>query len=337
MSSEVEGEDAKAQDPLEPATPQPPPVATPAGTGKKRGRPKRIQNQSSPDGGGAVTPKPGTPQEEANSAVKSRRVQLLRKRLAIDMVSVGQEQADMKAKEKESSVGVPNARVEDGLAETLESPKTRDHRPLRATRRTTTSTNTNLQPTPKSTRKRQSKASVQQSQLPPPTMAQFGSSESESNNNNNSSISFALSAQIDLTMCSSSSSTSSGAAANQQVIGGSGSSSMLPPTTILSSSDPLPDVIFQPNDFSSIMATQQLRSSRPSSISCGSTGGSQPDCHDEDNYTSALDNSGGKKVLLNPLKLQVTKSKLFLFRRNCVAYAPHAGTWSWPAIQGRPR
>ncbi|XP_033171100.1 supporter of activation of yellow protein [Drosophila mauritiana] len=294
LSSEVDAEDAKAQDPLEPATPQPPPVATPAGTGKKRGRPKRVQNQSSADGGVAVTPKPGTPQEEVNSAVKSRRVQLLRKRLAIDMVSVGQEQADIKAKEKESSVGVPIASVEDGLAEALESPKTRDHRPLRATRRTVTSTNTNLQPTPKSTRKRQSKASVQQSPLPPPTMSQFGSSEAESNNNN-SSISFALSAQIDLTMCSSSSSTSSGAAANQQVIVGSGSSSMLPPTTILSSSDPLPDVIFQPNDFSSIMATQQLRSSRPSSIS--SAGGSQPDCHDEDNYTSALDNSGDETAL----------------------------------------
>ncbi|XP_039496863.1 supporter of activation of yellow protein [Drosophila santomea] len=299
LSSEVETEEAKAQDPLEPATPQLPPVATPAGTGKKRGRPKRIQNQNTAEGGvtAAVTPKPGTPQEEATSAVKSRRVQLLRKRLAIDMVSVGQEQTDMAA--KASPVGEPNARVDDDLAGALETPKSRDHRPLRATRRTTTntpSTNTNLQPTPKSTRKRQSKASVQQTQLPPPTMAQFGSAEAESNNNN-SSISFALTAQIDLTMCSSSSSTSSGAAANQQVIGGSGSSSMLPPTTILSSSDPLPDVIFQPNDFSSIMATQQLRSPRPSSISGGSAGGSQPDSHDEDNYNSALDNSGDETTL----------------------------------------
>ncbi|XP_016976773.1 supporter of activation of yellow protein [Drosophila rhopaloa] len=309
LSSGAEVEDPKAQDPLEQPPTQPPPVATPASTGKKRGRPKRIQNQSTSESAlsgalAAVTPKPGTPQEETNSAVKSRRVQLLRKRLAIDMVS--QEQADMT--QKGPSVGEQNARVDDELAGALETPKSREHRQLRATRRTTTH-NPNLQPTPKSTRKRQSKASAQHSQLPPPTMAHFGSHETESNNNNSSSITFALSAQIDLTMCSSSSSTSSGAAANQQVISGSGSSSMLPPTTILSSSDPLPDVIFQPNDFSSIMATQQLRSPRPSSISGGSAGGSQPDSLDEDNYNSALDNSGDESVTTLPILSMATPTR----------------------------
>ncbi|XP_016949471.1 supporter of activation of yellow protein isoform X2 [Drosophila biarmipes] len=308
LSSEIQADDAKAQDPLEqPTTQLPLPVATPAGTGKKRGRPKRIQNQSATESAGAiaaVTPKPGPPQEETSSAVKSRRVQLLRKRLAIDMVSVSQEQTDAAA--KDSSMSEPNARINDvELPGALETPKSRDHRQLRATRRTTThnpSPNANLQPTPKATRKRQSKASAQHSQLapPPPAMDQFSILETESNNNNSSSMSFALTAQIDLTM-SSSSSTSSGAAANQQVISGSGSSSMLPPTTILSSSDPLPDVIFQPNDFSSIMATQQLRSPRPSSISGGSAGGSQPDSHDEDNYNSALDNSGDESVATLPM------------------------------------
>ncbi|XP_017066926.1 supporter of activation of yellow protein isoform X2 [Drosophila eugracilis] len=311
LSSEVDGEEAKAQDPLEQPPIQLPPVVTPAGTGKKRGRPKRIQNQSTSESA-AVTPKPGTPQEEANSAVKSRRVQLLRKRLAIDMVSVGQEQADMTP--KGSSVGEPSARIDEEIAGALETPKSREHRQLRATRRTTThnpSSNTNLQPTPKTTRKRQSKANSQHSQLPPPTMTQFGIPESESNNNNNNSSSMfvALTAQIDLTMCSSSSSTSSGAAAIQQVISGSGSSSMLPPTTILSSSDPLPDVIFQPNDFSSIMVTQQLRSPRPSSISGGSAGGSQPDSHDEDTYNSALDNSGDESVTTLPILSIVTPTR----------------------------
>lgn len=306
---EDEAAESKAQDPLEQPTPPPAPAATPAaGTGKRRGRPKRIQNQSITDSAIApATPTPGAPPEEATSAVKSRRVQLLRKRLAIDMVSVGPEQGE-KAAPGSAALGEADARTEEELAGATETPTRREHRPLRATRRTMTpntnaNANTNPQPTPKTTRKRQSKASAQHSQLPPPpppTLVQFGGPESgpESNNNNNSSSSsnmaFALAAQIDLTMCSSSSSTSSGAAANQQVISGSGSSSMLPPTTILSSSDPLPDVIFQPNDFSSIMATQQLRSPRPSSISGGSAGGSQPDSHDEENYNSALENSGGK-------------------------------------------
>ncbi|XP_016995199.2 supporter of activation of yellow protein [Drosophila takahashii] len=300
---EVDREEVKVQDPLDqPNTPLPPIVATPVPTtGKKRGRPKRIQNQSAAAESAGVTPKPGTPQEEASSAVKSRRVQLLRKRLAIDMV----EQTDAAVKGTTSSVADgPNARIDEELPGAApETPKSRDHRQLRATRRTTThNASPNQQPTPKSTRKRQSKASSAQQQQPP-------SPEAESNNNNNSSsMSFALTAQIDLTMCSSSSSTSSGAAANhQQVIGGSGSSSMLPPTTILSSSDPLPDVIFQPNDFSSIMATQQLRSPRPSSISGGSAGGgSQPDSHDEDNYNSALDNSGDESVATLPMLSMAT-------------------------------
>ncbi|KAH8287247.1 hypothetical protein KR054_004724 [Drosophila jambulina] len=298
--------ESKAQDPLhtEHTVTQPPPpppsAATPASTGKRRGRPKRIQNQSITDTAPATpTSTPGAPPEEANSAVKSRRVQLLRKRLAIDMVSVGPEQAEATA--GSTVLGEPEARTEDELTGAPETPSRRENRPLRATRRTMPNTNasTNPQPTPKSTRKRQSKANAQHSQLPPPpppTLVQFGGPEPESNNNNNNSSSsnmaFALAAQIDLTMCSSSSSTSSGTAANQQLISGSGSSSMLPPTTILSSSDPLPDVIFQPNDFSSIMATQQLRSPRPSSIS----GGSQPDSHDEDNYNSALDNSGDESA-----------------------------------------
>ncbi|XP_017055408.2 LOW QUALITY PROTEIN: supporter of activation of yellow protein [Drosophila ficusphila] len=314
--AEVAAEAKAQQDPLE----QPPPAQLPStatsaapSTGKKRGRPKRIQPNQSTTDPGAVTPKPATPQE-------SRRVQLLRKRLAIDMVSVGPEQADMTPKNA-AAVGEPNARVEEELTGAgVETPKGRDHRQLRTTRRSTihnpsanANATTNLQPTPKTTRKRQSKANAMHSQQQLP-IAPFGipleaESNNNNNNNNNSSLSFALTAQIDLTMCSSSSSTSSGAAANQQLVSGSGSSSMLPPATILSSSDPLPDVIFQPNDFSSIMATQQLRSPRPSSISGGSAGGSQPDSHDEDNYNSALDNSGDESAAASPMLSMVTPTR----------------------------
>ncbi|KAH8421455.1 hypothetical protein KR009_008309 [Drosophila setifemur] len=288
--------EAKTHDPLEEPISQMPQAPTPASTGKRRGRPKRVPRDQSSTAEPALTsastpasttPAPCTPQE-----VKSRRVQLLRKRLAIDMV-IQEHVADTTAE----GVALEELAVRketDELASAVETPTRREQRQLRTSRRTTTP---NSQPTPKATRKRQSKANSQaqaQTQLlppPPPTLTQFGGGpEAESNNNNsNSSMGFAhMAAQIDLTMCSSSSSTSSGAPGNQHGISGSGSSSMLPPTTILSSSDPLPDVIFQPNDFSSIMATQQLRSPRPSSIS----GGSQPDSHDEDNYNSALDNSG---------------------------------------------
>lgn len=290
--------EAKAQDPMDP-TNQLSQAPTPASTGKRRGRPKRVQNQS------AIEPPANLPNQytpaDTPQEVKSRRVQLLRKRLAIDMVS--QDQLP-DAPSAGAGLGQQSAVAEDEPAGVVETPTRRD-RQLRATRRTTTPSQ---QATPKATRKRQSKASAQASQLPPPPppmLVQFGGSDTESNNNNNNnstSMSFALAAQIDLTMCSSSSSTSSGAPGAHQTasgISGSGSSSMLPPTTILSSSDRLKDVIFQPNDFSSIMATQQLRSPRPSSTSGGSAGGSQPDSHDEDNYNSALDNSGGEQQIVS--------------------------------------
>ncbi|EDV44540.2 uncharacterized protein Dana_GF20276, isoform A [Drosophila ananassae] len=290
--------EAKAQDPMDP-TNQLSQAPTPASTGKRRGRPKRVQqNQSAIEP--ANLPNQYTPTDTPQE-VKSRRVQLLRKRLAIDMVSQDQLADGASAG---AGLGEQNASVEDEPAGVVETPTRRD-RQLRASRRTTTTPS--QQATPKATRKRQSKANAQASQLPPPPppmLAQFGGSEAESNNNNSTSMSFALAAQIDLTMCSSSSSTSSGApGAHQAVSGisGSGSSSMLPPTTILSSSDRLKDVIFQPNDFSSIMATQQLRSPRPSSTSGGSAGGSQPDSHDEDNYNSALDNSGDESLSTMPV------------------------------------
>ncbi|KAH8318439.1 hypothetical protein KR074_010303 [Drosophila pseudoananassae] len=286
--------EAKAQDPMDLASSQLSQAPTPASTGKRRGRPKRVQNQSVIEP--ANLPNQYTPTDTPQE-VKSRRVQLLRKRLAIDMVS--QDQLP-DAASAGAGVGEQNAMAEDEPAGIVETPTRRD-RQLRASRRTVTPSQ---QATPKATRKRQSKANAQASQLPPPPpppmLVNFGGSDAESNNNNNStSMSFALAAQIDLTTCSSSSSTSSGAPGAHQAasgISGSGSSSMLPPTTILSSSDRLKDVIFQPNDFSSIMATQQLRSPRPSSTSGGSAGGSQPDSHDEDNYNSALDNSGDESV-----------------------------------------
>ncbi|KAH8298594.1 hypothetical protein KR018_003670 [Drosophila ironensis] len=292
-------EGGKVQDPLEQATSLqlPPTPVPPASTGKRRGRPKRIQTPIA-----AADPALAL----ASPATTSRRVQLLRKRLAIDMVS----------QEQLTDAGTPgagpnetNPLAEDEAAGALETPTRRD-RQLRATRRTTTPSQSQQQPPPPTpkTRKRQSKANAQlPPPPPPPTLSQFGAasgSEAESNNNNNNNnssssnnMAFALAAQIDLTMCSSSSSTSSGAPGTQAGVGGSGSSSMLPPTTILSSSDPLPDVIFQPNDFSSIMATQQLRSPRPASIS----GGSQVDSHDEDTYNSVLDHSGDESASAVPV------------------------------------
>ncbi|XP_017109792.2 supporter of activation of yellow protein [Drosophila bipectinata] len=291
--------EAKAQDPMDLASSQLSQAPTPASTGKRRGRPKRVQNQSVIEP--ANLPNQYTPTDTPQE-VKSRRVQLLRKRLAIDMVS--QDQLPDAASVVGAGVGEPNAIAEDEPAGIVETPTRRD-RQLRASRRTVTPSQ---QATPKATRKRQSKANAQASQLPPPPpppmLVNFGGSDAESNNNNNSTSIFALAAQIDLTMCSSSSSTSSGAPGAHQTasgISGSGSSSMLPPTTILSSSDRLKDVIFQPNDFSSIMATQQLRSPRPSSTSGGSAGGSQADSHEEDNYNSALDNSGDESVSTMPV------------------------------------
>ncbi|XP_036345618.1 supporter of activation of yellow protein-like, partial [Rhagoletis pomonella] len=97
------------------------------------------------------------------------------------------------------------------------------------------------------------------------------------------SASISLATQIDLTMCSSSSSASNGSTTATMTIAGAStttstcainaavqnqsSSSMLPPATILSSSDPVPDVVFRPNDFSSLMATQQLRAAHTAGLS----------------------------------------------------------------------
>ncbi|GBP02714.1 Supporter of activation of yellow protein [Eumeta japonica] len=76
--------------------------------------------------------------------------------------------------------------------------------------------------------------------------------------------SFSTASQIDLTMSSSSSNSNSSTTntvttaeatySSKHSLDGS-NNSMLPPTTILSSSDPLPDVVFKHNDFSSILVT----------------------------------------------------------------------------------
>ncbi|XP_030381027.1 supporter of activation of yellow protein [Scaptodrosophila lebanonensis] len=285
---------------------------------KRRGRPKRnplaiaaVDSKETPDHPIAI-------EDGSSSAVNSRRVQLLRKRLAIDMVSAEQ------PPNATSDVLPDVTHVDDASVIT---PR-RDHRQLRTTRRTNTPNALNAAtPGAKRSRKRQSKAAsgpttmleeqTFSSVLP---LSQFGSGHNISNSSNsnqpvidaetNNNMGYALHGQIDLTMCSSSSSTSNGSSltaatstlaatvAGTHVSGSGGSAgstmsaSMLPPTTILSSSDPLPDVIFQPNDFSSIMATQQLRSPRTPSMS----GGSQHDSQDEDNL-SALENSGDESTI----------------------------------------
>ncbi|XP_030568706.1 supporter of activation of yellow protein [Drosophila novamexicana] len=214
----------------------------PVSTVRRRGRPKRNANELTPAPAAAAATVTET-LLEADSAVQSRRVQLLRKRLAIDMVSA--EQPELLATAHHAA--------------------------------TTTELN------------------------PGGMMPRFGSNTTVESNNNG--MAYALATQIDLTMCSSSSSTSNGsaaittttvaaaAAAAAAATVDSSICSMLPPTTILSSSDPLPDVIFQPNDFSSLTATQQLRTNNNNSNNSNNNN-SQHDSQDEDNY-SALENSGG--------------------------------------------
>ncbi|XP_073831254.1 PHD finger protein enhancer of yellow 3 [Musca autumnalis] len=238
---------------------------------KKRGRPRKSD----------VTAISSKTKEETTLSVtannvdnKSRRVQLLRKRLAIDMVDAeqpitGTTEIDLLA------------RVE-GLSECQSNADTsKRERSLRTPLRTSRRSNT-----PNSLQKDQRDASnmfISSSEerkkikeieskrafihfVESNSSASSASSNSLStvpvntitNTGNSSSL---LPSQIDLTM-SSSSSSSNGSTTN--TITTVEATSMLPPTTILSS-DPLPDVVFKSSDFSSIIASQQLQGSHFSS------------------------------------------------------------------------
>ncbi|EDW66393.2 uncharacterized protein Dvir_GJ15575 [Drosophila virilis] len=292
----------------------------PVSTVRRRGRPKRNANELTP------APAPASASAtvtetllEADSAVQSRRVQLLRKRLAIDMVSA--EQPELLATAHHAATTTDLNPGEEAAAQQLlaaaataatttasmTTPTRRnEQRPLRATRRSVA--------TPGGTAAAAAAAAAAATAATVAAaaamMPRFGGNTTVESNNNG--MAYALATQIDLTMCSSSSSTSNGSAAITTTTVAaaaaaaaasaaaattvdSSNCSMLPPTTILSSSDPLPDVIFQPNDFSSLTATQQLRTnnnnSNSNNSSNNSNNNSQHDSQDEDNY-SALENSG---------------------------------------------
>lgn len=257
---------------------------------KKRGRPKKsetiLQSSTAKD---EATPA----NTENRQDYKSRRVQLLRKRLAIDMVDAEQPVT------KISDVVLPvESNDNNNDIDNIDTPK-RDRSlrtPLRTSRRSNTPI---LFQTDSKTMKNKPLFSLPSENKKVPGAG----AENDFNHfiESNSSISSASSStvtstvasmsnnvcisvvsQIDLTMSSSSSNSNSSTtntittveattrndsvmignsdgSINCGIVGGNSNNSMLPPTTILSSSDPLPDVIFRPNDFSSIIATQQLR------------------------------------------------------------------------------
>ncbi|XP_065366411.1 supporter of activation of yellow protein [Calliphora vicina] len=313
---------------------------------KRRGRPKKsivnittLNNEVN-----SLTPQLTNPAQKeetplTDSTSKSRRVQLLRKRLAIDMVDADEPLRVLD--ELESSGNIVGAASEDDKNENLElETQKRLRTPLRTSRRSNTPTVVQMESKTK--------------QRPPSSLAMDNNNKKSSsllkqNNENalnsflesNSSIpssacsnssatlastvqdittahSLSMATQIDLTMSSSSSNSNGsttntittveanissnatpglvlGSAGNTVCIGvvggggGSSNNSMLPPTTILSSSDPLPDVIFKPNDFSSILATQQLRAPMFSAVDSVQNESQDEDMADD---VSGPDNSG---------------------------------------------
>lgn len=329
---------------------------------RKRGRPRKIIKNATP----------ATPQTAAASAkndqlleksdeqheiggggvddkaIKSRntRVQMLRKRLAIDMVATEQPPPIMEA----------DLIVQDEIDARLDTTPRRDRplrTPLRTSRRSATPNMLQIEkqqpkrinelvpaavgatatsavaPDARKTQNNKSKKSSQMMNDSTTTTSinhhqHFGGSNSSISSacsssslssSTTTSAAVAMAAQIDLTMSSSSSSNSGGGSSSNTITtveAGGGhqlklANSMLPPTTILSSSDPLADVIFKPNDFSSLVAAEQLRSpiskSRHTSLEdvnmimltpeALSRKGSRTDSQD-DTGGSGADNSGGK-------------------------------------------
>ncbi|XP_075158597.1 PHD finger protein enhancer of yellow 3 [Haematobia irritans] len=261
-----------------------------SGVVKKRGRPRKSDI--------TVTSQNAKDDSDSRDDNKSRKVQLLRKRLAIDMVNVEQPITEItdNTGTEESIVGSNSEQMSEGQ---------KRERSLRTPLRTSRRSNTpiSFKNELKITKNKSSSALT----LPNRKTSKEAGSENEFNHflesnssvssvssnclsasntnitNISNSVTNSMNSQIDLTI-SSSSSNSNGSTTNtvttveattihgctftvntdSNVNGGSNigcnsNNSMLPPTTILSSSDPLPDVIFKQNDFSSIIVTQQLR------------------------------------------------------------------------------
>ncbi|XP_067635687.1 supporter of activation of yellow protein [Eurosta solidaginis] len=277
---------------------------------KRRGRPKK-----NPSNNLATSAVVQTPSEEADTAggtadEVARRVELLRKRLAIDMVATESPAEELESTDvvNETEVSKSERALRTGARSSRRSvlpvaaiTPVAKNKPVANNGEIATKKNKR----PVSTLGTSENVAVSNTKTINPTGLMSGaavpvlnhcggSNSSLSSAYSSSSISSAtvttatgsqpstgvsasisLSTQIDLTMCSSSSSTSNGSTTATMTIAGvrssvttgainvavqnQSSSSMLPPATILSSSDPVPDMVFRPNDFSSIMATQQLR------------------------------------------------------------------------------
>lgn len=335
---------------------------------RKRGRPKRVNN-SNPNAcneipqTGAVIHNNETTTPQTDMASKSRRVQLLRKRLAIDMVDADEPLRVLD--EMESNVNNLHTGVADEQNNENETDSQRKDRslrnPLRTSRRSNTPTvlqvesKTKIRPNSslamdngcnkKSLQKQNNENILNHYHESNSSISSICSNSSATLTSTTASAmscttktTLSMATQIDLTM-SSSSSSSNGSTTNtittveatlsskrgiplgmntgKSVInvnsgigndssnascgniggsggsGGSGSSNntMLPPTMILSS-EPLPDVIFKSNDFSSILATQQLRAP----VVKSSMDNLQTESQEEDvvDDVSGPDNSGGK-------------------------------------------
>ncbi|KAI8115406.1 Supporter of activation of yellow protein [Lucilia cuprina] len=327
---------------------------------KRRGRPKKsnlnVNSLNNNEHNNALTPQLNTPaprEETPQTDSKSRRVQLLRKRLAIDMVDADEPLRVLD--ELESSVNMMAATGDEDKSENHEmETQKRLRTPLRASRRSNTPTV--LQMEPKTKQRAPSSLAMDNNNKKSSNSLLKQNNENVLNNflESNSSISssacsnssttltstvasitathsLSMATQIDLTMSSSSSNSngsttntittveanvmsnampalvvgssanavcsgSGGGSGGSGVVvgsgggGGSSNNSMLPPTTILSSSDPLPDVIFKPNDFSSILATQQLRA--PMFSTASESGQNESQDEDMADDVSGPDNSG---------------------------------------------
>ncbi|XP_059222328.1 supporter of activation of yellow protein-like [Stomoxys calcitrans] len=266
---------------------------------KKRGRPKKSEINLTSEN----AKEEHTINSDNRQDCKARRVQLLRKRLAIDMVDA--EQPVALITDIATSGGPEDNKSEQNIIETPK--RERNLRtPLRTSRRSNTPINFQSElKTSKS--KPLSSLSLENKKTSNDTGSENELNHFHESNSSISSVSFhssstiqnitniansvshSMTSQIDLTI-SSSSSNSNGSTTNTITtveatsrndgpvfvipdcsvnganIGSNSHNSMLPPTTILSSSDPLPDMIFKPNDFSSIIATQQLRVSNFSTV-----------------------------------------------------------------------
>ncbi|XP_061386007.1 supporter of activation of yellow protein [Musca vetustissima] len=235
---------------------------------KKRGRPKKSDAAAMPP----KTKDETNAKPAANSVDnKSRRVQLLRKRLAIDMVDIDNPLAD--ASEKNDLQDTQLISEYQNSADT--SKRERSLRiPLRNSRRSNTPNALHTE-SGNGTSKLMSSLEDKKTANDMDSESTFNhfveSNSSVSSVSSNASATVTINtttiansgctlmpSQIDLTISSSSSSSSNGSTTN--TITTVEATSMLPPTTILSS-DPLPDVVFKPSDFSSMMTSQHLQES----------------------------------------------------------------------------